>query len=768
MTKLIASMFLLLSALGAFAQQGQPASVVREIEVQYAGPASISKEKIIANMRTQVGKAYSEAAVEEDIRSLYATGNVNNVRIFGQPVSNGVKVIVVVQTKATVGEVTFQGLTKLKESKVRKELATKPGSVLNEASVEEDRQKILTQYQDKGFTDTKVTTKVDTDEKTNKTRITFVVDESGKTVIKTIRFEGNDAFTSKQLTKVMKTKPKNLLSFITKAGRLENEQLEDDLNSLREYYQSKGYIDVQIREPKVLPLNNDYVELVIPVSEGAQYHVGKVNISGAQVFPTEEVAKTLTMNPGDVFAPNSMPNDLRKVSMRDDVKHVQDLYGQRGYVDLQVTPETTIAGNGLVNVNYRLEEGSQSYIEKINIQGNDRTKDKVIRRELAVAPGEVYDTVRVEASKKRLENLNYFSKIEAYPAETSIAGRKDLNVLVEEKRTGSLNFGAGFSSIDNLIGFAEVQQSNFDITKPWSFTGGGQRFRARAQYGTQRKDFVIGLTEPWFMDYQVAVSGELFYNEADYLSNVYKQSNYGFDTSARKALNNFTQVRAEYRLEHIRIFDVSSDASQDIKSQEGNYTRSAVTTGITHDTRDSVFLSRTGHRVDLSGFVAGLGGDVKTDGFDLVGSQYFHLPWDGIFTLNGEVSAVGSWGGNGVPIFDRVFLGGANNLRGFNYREVGPKDEHGEPIGGQTMARLTTEYTIPVIEKVRAALFYDTGFVNKGSFDFSPTDYNADVGFGVRLDLPIGPVRLDYGIPVKSDSHNDSSGRFNFNIGYQF
>jgi outer membrane protein insertion porin family len=762
MTKILSALCLLLSVIGAFAQQGGPAPIVRQIEIQYAGPASVSKERIIANMRTQVGKPYSESAVEEDIRSLYATGNINNVRIFGQPVSDGVKVIVVVQTKGTVGEVVIEGVTKLKVSKLRKDLLTKPDSVLNEANVEQDRQKILSEYQDKGYTDTKVATKVDTDEKTNKTRVTFTVNESGKTIIKKISFEGNESFPGKQLVKQMKTRTKNLLSFITKAGHLQNDQLDEDLNSLREFYQDHGYVDVQVQQPKIEPISNDYVQLVIPISEGTQYHVGKVSVSGAQVFSPDEVGKTLTMNSGDVFSPKGM---------HDDVKHIQDLYGQRGYVDLQVTPETVSAGKATISVNYHIEEGSQAYIEHINIQGNSRTKDKVIRRELAVTPGEVYDTVRVEASKKRLENLNYFSKIDAYPSDTNVAGRKDLNVLVEEKRTGSLNFGAGFSSIDNLIGFAEIQQSNFDITKPWSFTGGGQRFRARAQYGTQRKDFLIGLTEPWFLDYQLAVSGEAFYNEADYLSTEYNQRDYGFDLGARKALNNFTQVRLEYRLENIGIFNVANDAGDFIKSQQGNWIRSAITAGITHDTRDSVFLSRTGHRVDLSTFVAGgpLGGRVDVYGLDAVGSQFFHLPWDGIFILNGEVSAVNAWaGGNDVPIFDRVFLGGANNLRGFSYRKVGPKDENGEAIGGKSMARLTSEYTFPVIEKVRGALFYDAGFVNGGAFQFSPNNFSADVGFGVRLDLPIGPVRLDYGIPVKHDEWSGGSGHFNFNIGYQF
>ena len=360
-------------------------------------------------------------------------------------------------------------------------------------------------------------------------------------------------------------------------------------------------------------------------------------------------------------------------------------------------------------------------------------------------------------------------------------------MLVEEKRTGSFNFGAGFSSIDSVLGFAEIQQSNFDILHPWNFTGGGQRFRTRVQYGVKRKDFIIGLTDPWFLDYQIAVGGELFYSEANYYSTEYNQANYGFDINARKALGPFLSARLEYRLEEVRIFDVSSNASQTLKGEAGNYLKSSITTGITHDTRDSVFITRKGHRVDFSMYVDGgpIGGEVNDYGFDLSGSQYFLLPWDTIFLINGEVATVSGFSGGNKgtldpPIFDRLYLGGANNLRGFAYREVGPKDVNGQPIGGNSLARITLEYTAPVVDRVRAAVFFDSGFVNYNNYNFIPQTYsttgsshssgglNADIGLGLRLDLPIGPVRIDYGIPVMSDGWNKSGGKFNFNIGYQF
>ena len=665
----------------------------------------------------------------------------------------------------------------MKQKALLKQLTVKPGQSLNESNLEVDRQKILETYEKKNYTDTKVEYKLETSEAKGKTRVVFIVKEGPKIVIGAIRFEGNTLFKDKQLRKVMKTKTANLISFLTKDGQLKNDQLDEDLGAIREFYQNHGYIDAEVKTYRTEPLKGDKIAVVIPIYEGSQYHVGSVAVTGAQVFTKDEVVKVVKTTTNAVYSPKAL---------RDDVKAVQDLYGTRGYIDLGVNAETTSGGKNTINVALKLDEGNQYYVEQINILGNTRTKDKVIRRELVLAPGDVYNSVRVDASKQRLQNLNYFSKVESYPSDTSVPGRKDLNVLVEEKRTGSFNFGAGFSSIDSVLGFVEVQQTNFDLMHPWNFTGGGQRFRTRIQYGTQRKDVVIGLTDPWFMDYQVAVGGELFYNQASYLSTEYNQSDYGFDINARKALTPFLSTRLEYRLESIRIYDMNSSASSTLQGEQGTYLKSNVNWSITHDTRDSVFISRKGHKVDLSAYVSGgpLGGNVNDYGFDLTGSQYFLLPWDTVFLLNGQLASMSSFNGGtkgtlSPPLFDRLYLGGANNLRGFSYREVGPKDLKGQPIGGGSLARITFEYTAPVVDRVRAAIFFDSGFVNYNSYNYSPQKYtpaggpstgglNSDVGLGLRLDLPIGPVRIDYGFPIQSDQWNKSSGKFNFNMGYQF
>ncbi len=730
---------------------------------------TVSKEKILANMRTQVGRPYSEQAVEEDIRTLYATGNIANVRIFGEPSADGVKVIVVVATKSQVTEVRLTGVTRFKESRIRKQITSKPGDTLNEATLEADRQKVLDYYRTRGFTGADVRYTVEANEKAGTAQVVFAVNEGGgKVTVRAVRFEGNSVVSNRELRGVVKTKAKTIFNFFTKAGRLDTEQLDQDLAAIRDYYQNKGFIDAQV-QPARIDQRDGSVEITFPIVEGPQYRVGTVTFVGAKVFAPDELARATKLKTGAIYSPAGTQADL---------KAVQNLYGSRGYVDFQAGANPGPGGPQVINLTYTVEEGTQSYVEHINISGNVRTKDKVIRREIAVAPGDVMNTVRMDASKQRLQNLNYFGRVDLYPGDTLVPGRKDVNVVVEEKRTGSFNFGAGFSSIDNLLGFAEITQSNFDLMNWPNFTGGGQKFRMRIQYGTRRKDVTISLTEPYFLDLKLAVGGEIFYREAQFVSDVYEERRYGIDLNARKALNQFTFVRFGYRLEQIGIFNVDESVSQSIRDEEGDKLKSQISSGITYDTRDSVFLTRKGERIDFSAYAAGgfLGGDIDIYGLDLEGSKYFLLPGDTILTLNGELAVVNTWAsGTRVPIFDRLYLGGANNLRGYRFRDVGPKDDNGESIGGNTLARATIEYTFPVVEKIRGAVFYDVGFVSKGSYDFSAKQesngsggLNQDVGIGLRLDLPIGPIRIDYGIPMQSDRFNGSGGKFNFNIGYQF
>ena len=777
----------LCALLGAAAARGQGnLPIIRSIDVRYTGPATVSKERILAQMRTSVGQPYSETVVEQDIQNLYKTGAVLNVRIFAQPERDGVNVIVAVQTRSVVREIEITGAERVKPQRIRKEIGIRINSMVNEETLEKNREKIVDIYKARGFNDVDVTFRVEPiEEKRGTARVIFTINEGVKGAIRAVHFEGNAHFSERVLRKQMKTRGKTLISFVDKSGRLDETQLQQDLDSIKEFYQNHGYLDVEVKGIRKERADGRLI-LTIAVNEGTQYHVGKITISGYQATTEAKVRALLKMKEGSVYSPKALS---------DDAKAVVDAYGSGGYVDTVILPEGTPAGPGRIDIHYKIEEGDRFFLQRITIVGNTRTKDKVIRREVLIVPGEVFNTVRVDISKKRLENLGYFSKVETFPEDTGVAGRKDLLVQVEEKRTGSLSFGGGFSTIDQLVGFAELSQGNFDLLNWPSFTGGGQKFRLRVQYGTLRKDFLLALTEPWLLDRPLALTGQAFYDEANYLSQLYDQRDYGFSLELRKPLTPFIYAVLGYRLESLDIFNISAGISDELRQILGSRTKSQVYTNIVFDRRDNPLLTRTGQRISITPYVAGgpLGGDDQIYGWDVQGSQYFHLWWDTILLFNAEAAVVDVWNRSetntifetpaattanphptpmpvqvpAVQIFDRLFLGGSDNLRGFAYRDVGPRDSSGEPLGGQTMARATVEWTFPIIVKARGALFYDIGYVDSDAYAIGSEHWGSDFGIGIRLDLPIGPLRLDYGIPIQKDGRS-SGGHFNFNVGDQF
>ena len=804
----------------AAAQAQQEAPTIRSIDVQYSGPATVSKEVILAQIRTAVGQPYSDSTVEDDIRSLYKTGVIQNVRIFAQPEADGVKVIVAVQTRQVLRELVIDGAHRVSAKKLRKEIGVRLNAPVNEDDLQKARQKIVDRYQSRGFTDITVDFRVEPiDESRGTARVIYTINEGVKGAVSRIHFEGNEHFNERILRKQMKTRGKTMIAFIDKSGRLDEVQLQQDLDAIKEFYQDHGYVDVEVqvvrRERKKGPLL-----ITIGIKEGTLYHVNKLSFAGYKQTTEQKIRAMIKMKEGSVYSPKQL---------HDDAKALADAYGHGGYVDLVILPQGTPAGPGLIDVHYKIEEGNRSFVERINIIGNSRTKDKVLRREILVAPGDVFDTVRVDLTKKRLENLGYFTRVETYPEETGVEGRKDLVVQVEEKRTGSLNFGAGYSTVDKLIGFVELTQGNFDITNWPGLTGAGQKFRARAQVGSQRKDFSVGLTEPYFLDRRFSLGGQIFYSEASYLSSVYDQRNYGFSLEARKPIYSWIYGVLGYSLQNYDIYNVATGVSPEIRAEEGTTTKSMVSTSLVWDRRDNPFLTRRGERISISPFVAGgpLGGDEQIYGVDFEATKYVRVWKDVIFLVDVEAATVDVWDqpetksfatsglvtdAKGVPIpgispvpfmqqvptvpiYDRLYLGGSNNLRGFRFRDIGPKDTFNQPIGGQSMARMTAEVSFPIIEKARGAFFYDAGFVNPDPWDFSnetlavPRGSNAiataihfglpitprrtfdsfgsDFGVGVRLDLPIGPLRLDYGFPIDT-AGNGKHGHLNFSVGYQF
>lgn len=729
--------------------------VVRSVQIISVGGAQIDENRIKANMGTRVGEPFAEETVERDIKGLYATGLVEMVDISTQDVAGGVNVIVKVTGRGAIGEVVFQGNTIYDGDRLRKEVEVKVNDPVEESKLFTGANKIRELYNKKGFADVGVEYQLQSLPTAGFVRVVYTITEGSRGIINDIRFEGLTAVKESALRSKMKLKEKRAWHLWGKAGKLNNDDLQEDIRTVERAVQDRGYVYAKVVQVRREPVKGDRVDLVYVVDEGRQYSVSEVAIEGNTVFTTDELNPALIMEGGAAYSATDISSDEKMLS---------DYYGSRGYADARIDTSVIPAGQDSVKVLYRITEGEKSYIRKINIEGNTKTQDRVIRRELAFAPGEEFNTVRIERSRSRLTNMGYFSAVDFRNNATGTPGYKDIDITVTEQSTGSINVGAGFSSIDSLVGFFSLTQTNFDITNWPNFTGGGERFNLDIRAGDKRRDFSVSWVQPWLFGQRLSFGVDLFFRDLYYLSDEYDQREYGASFNLRKPIGEHAYAEATFTSRQVEIMDVDEDASEILKEEEGEYFQNKIDLALVHDTRDSVYLTTKGHKVQVGAMVSA-GGDVDAYGFSLEAAKFFALPGNMIFSLEGAIRSVD---GDDVPIFERLFLGGANNLRGFDYRDVGPKDENGEPIGGLTSAYATAELTFPLIEKVRGAVFYDVGMVSGDSYDWGG-DVNSDVGIGLRLYfLPTGPIRLDFGIPVQADEDNDSSGQFNFNLGYRF
>ena len=656
---------------------------------------------------------------------------------------------------------------------------------MSERQISTDADKIKDYYLGKGYNQVQVSYKIDTNEEFGRSVVTFIISEGERAYVTEVDFVGNDHLTTKELRKIMKTRKKNLFSFINKSGLFKEDEFKQDLDNLRTYYNSKGYIDMEVKDVKYDYPDKSLMKVTITVFEGIQYTVGKIDFAGNTIFTKPELRNyrgnpIIRMDEGKVYSPRAFTPEKKEPNkelptLENDIQRLMDIYGTKGYIDREVVPERQAnVESGKIDILYHITENSQSYVEQIIIQGNNRTKDKVLRRELLVAPGQIYDSVRADVSKKRLENLQYFEKVDISPQDTTVPNRKNMVVTVEEKRTGSITFGAGFSSVDSLLGFVEITQGNFDLFNFPYFTGGGEKFRVRIQYGLERQDAEIEFKEPWFLEQRLALGYNLFYHNATYLSNYYDERNFGASVSLSRGFGQFWAGSITYTLQDFDLYNFANNSSTQLLREKGWRTDSSITLGMAYDTRDSVLLTRRGMHADFSAEFAGgpLLGATRIYKFQADAQKYILLPYDLILTFAGATGVADYFGNSTeVPLFDRFFIGGSRSVRGFRNRDIGPVDNNNEPLGGDTMAYQNTELTFPIMDRVRGAVFNDLGFLDARSFHYTDAwhEMNMAAGVGLRLNLPIGPLRLDYGIPYKDQGYNhNNSGKFSFDVGYQF
>ena len=775
----------------AVAQLTQPK--VLSITVSNVGPQTVGEGLVRANIRVKEGDTFNRNSIDDDIRNLYATGFFLNVQVHEGREPEGIRLIYIVQPRLKLTDILFTGNKKYSTKKLQRKVTSKVGEPLDERKLFTDAQEIKKMYEKAGYPKTKVEVPITPDERSGRATATFEITESPKIRIKDVVFDDAHAFSQRKLRKVVKTRRHWWLSFLTQSGTLKDDQLDDDKEKLAEFYRDAGYIDFELKEVKQEQAGPRRVILHFVVSEGRRYKVGAVGFKGITLFPTNMVASKLKMGVGQTFTPKGLHKDT---------EIVQDIYGTKGYIDARINPrKNPNTQTGTMDLVYEVVENDKAYIEKIEIKGNTKTKDRVIRRELSVAPGEVFDMVKVKRSVERLKGLNFFEDqfgVDYQPEATDVPNRRNLVVSVREKTTGNIQVGAGFTSIDSLIGFVEVTQGNFDLFNPPGFQGGGQKARLRAQLGTERKDFVITFIEPWFLERKLEFNAELYHHELNFLSehDTYSEQSTGMRLGLVKALGT-ENLRAgvNYTLESVniklndnlhgpitvvtntgnpgfpQIIHVPANVSEEIAREAGRRLVSKVGSSLIYETTDSYLLPTKGQRTELRAELAGgpFGGEVDFYKFEFKHAHYIKGFYEGhLLEIGGRTGVAESFGNSvDVPIFDRFFLGGLDSLRGYHYRDIGPHDQFDEPLGGDTYWFGTAEYSVPVVERVRFAAFYDIGMVYAKSYYWNFGEYADNYGFGIRLLLPIGPLRLDYGIPIHNSSGKTGSGKFQFSAGYR-
>jgi len=786
---------------------------IDRVDIKYVGPASVSEQFIRSNLRLKTGGVYSADATASDIRNLYLTGQFYNIRVsLDQASDGGVIVTYIVQVRPRLTEIKIEGNKKLSASKIRKKITVKVGQPLDEQKLFTDCQEIQKLYEKYGYAGTKVKYAVDVDENAGRGTATFQITEAPKVKIVKIEFVGAAVFSQRELRKQLKTRERWMFSWLTSSDVFKQDQFEDDQDALMQFYRSHGYLDFEIKDVKLVHPKPSTMDIRFYVFEGKQYKLGSIKFTGNKIFNDEQIHQGLQqvhaferargkvgphglpMDVGDIFTPDGLEKDLQAI---------EDFYGSKGYINVKQGPTLQAVripnvDTGTMDLEFQIDEGHKYYVERIDIRGNVKTKDKVIRRELAIAPGEVFDMVRVKISKERLEGLQYFSKVdmEPEPTEPPIAGRENLLVNVEEQNTGKIMIGAGFSSVDSLVGFAEIEQANFDLFNPPYFTGGGQRARLFLQLGSQRQDYELLFSEPWFLNRKLRLNVDLYRHQWNFESpnNIFDETRTGVSVSLTRALwSDFLIGSIGYTIEDVGI-DLNSgwhggennfpnppilpNVPAAILEQTGDHLFHRFNASLAYDTRNSVELPNGGQRTEFDPeFVTG---DSTYYRLQLKSEWFFRgLFKSHVIELAGRVGAADGLGGDDVPFYDRYFLGGLYSLRGFKYQNIGPRDPlfrimpsiPNEPIGGDSYWFGSADYYIPIIQQengvgLRLDFFYDAGSVSAQPYSFSG-GFNDDAGVGFLLNIPhLGPLQLYYGIPINHDQYNGAAGRFQFGFGY--
>src|SRR5574341_2693242 len=741
----------------------QAGSTVKSIEIR--GNKRIELPAIAGRLTLKVGDPYTPEHVRGQIKILYDTGYFEDVQVETESVEGGIGLTFLVRKKPLITEIVFDRNEELSDEKLKEKITIKSQAFLDQQQAKESAEKIRLAYQEDGYYNAQVIPIVQTLDEDRK-RLTFFVKEGEKARIKTVTFDGLRSSTKDQMFKVTATREwvpwygiltqLKLPSFLSDAGILKREELANDVERIREVLLNKAYLNAQVGLPSVeLGEDKKWFTVTFAIVEGEPFTVSEVGFRGNTVFEVPELRDGLKIKEGEIF---------QRAKIRDEITRITDLYGSKGYAFAEVIPNVTPnAEERTATIILNIKEGEMMRIRQINIHGNDKTKDNVIRREIRVDEQDVIDTPSLKRSFQRLNNLNFFETVEILPQQVE-ADKVDLNVRVKEKATGQFSIGGGFSTLDKLVAIADITEGNLG--------GNGWLGRIRGQLGQQRTLGLITFRNPYLNDSLTSMQLDVYRSMTNYVS--YYEKKTGASLTFGRWLSEFVTGSVSLMAEELDFSDPDNNclniatANQFVCRQLGNHTTTGFRTSVFRDTRDFYLDPRTGWRVG-GGFDLGtpyLGGTNNFYKYYLDAIKYTPLPYDTRFSLHVRYGAAEGIKDKPVPLTELFFVGGINTMRGFVFGRAGPVDPVTHALLGANKQLIFNNdfiFTISSEAKLNGVLFFDYG---KGfSQDESVTlNLRKAAGLEGRWISPFGPLRVAYGINLDART-GERKGVFEFTMG---
>lgn len=758
---------------GVFVSQSH-AATIKSITV--LGNKKIESAAIINKMKNQVGQNLDITKVREDINGIFSLGFFDDVEISDENVPSGTKLVVKVVEKPIVSVVDYVGNSELSDDELKELTKIKAYEIVNFSQLEKAMAEIQKAYEDKGYLLAKVSYELENLKGLDSKKLVFKVEENEKLRVKRISFIGNKSVSDNELKSMLFTQEGGFFSFIFGSGNYKKEAFEQDLKIVNLIYLNKGYVQVKVSQPEItITPDRKYIYIAIRIDEGPQFETGDVKFAGDVLFEPSELYEAVSIDESKIFAFEKVQADMRSLEAK---------YGDLGYAYVNIIPKTMAReGENKVDLIYEFDKGKKVYFGKINVTGNSKTRDKVLRRELTIQEGELYNYTRKEESMANVKRLGYFDDVQ-FLIKTP-PGRDDLmdiEITVKERNTGSFQLGAGYSSLSGTIFNAQLNQINF--------LGYGYRVSLGIDYSRLQKRYNLNITDPYFLDTQWTLGADIYRNEFNYPE--YRDTTEGGAIRVGHPILGSRYMRGflRYKLERTNI-DLGPNGATDVLDVKTvNGTTSSMTLSAEYDKRDDRFTPSSGIYGMLSMEYAGLGGDLKY----LLGQANFryyqNLFWSVVWRNNLSYSFITPTERD-VP-FNRLFrLGGPYNMRGFQFARLGkrmfsqkvydirtaaPFNESAEVatrnanvvVGGTQEALFMTELEFNLVKeaKIKGVMFFDAGVAED---DITTKNIRSDIGFGVRWFSPMGPLRFELGYPInRRPELGEQTSEFNFAIGAPF